>query len=168
DDLETLHSAILVSRQWCQNIMPILWKRPFTIKAENLSLSRLSKIIPVYLKLLSEDIVSVEFKERFFYFFNEEIKKPIFNYSSFLRELDIKKLYDAISESSEIFMTDNKLDTEIELAKLSFAQTEEKEELEWTMETVYSNETYCGQLYLVEESTYNGHVEHESTRESEI
>ncbi|CAG8532096.1 11800_t:CDS:1 [Acaulospora morrowiae] len=131
DDIETLHSAILVNWQWCYNIAPILWKKPFAVKATNPSLSKFSKIIPIYLNSLNADLVSVEFKERFFPFFDNEIKKPFFNYPSFLRELDFKKLYDAISESSaEIFLTNSRLEIEFELIRSSFAEVREPEKHE--------------------------------------
>ncbi|CAG8662258.1 7548_t:CDS:1, partial [Paraglomus occultum] len=31
DDLNTLHSCILVNKNWCAAALPVLWARPFTL-----------------------------------------------------------------------------------------------------------------------------------------
>src|SRR5437016_1017886 len=47
-DFLTLHSCILVNRQWCRSAIPLLWESPFTNPTQN------CHFIEIYLHKLSE------------------------------------------------------------------------------------------------------------------
>ncbi|CAB4475476.1 uncharacterized protein OCT59_018373 [Rhizophagus irregularis] len=123
DDIQTLHSILLLNRTWCKNTVPILWKKPFTLSQSREQLS-LEKIIPIYLSYLPDDFLDIPEMQN--------IKRcvykrsTIFNYASYLKELDYKKLYETISEwvsVNKIFETKSE-DIDIDLARLSFKESE--------------------------------------------
>src|ERR1044072_1651551 len=91
DDLQTLHSISLVNRTWCKNIIPILWKRPFTLPQGTES-SSLWKIISIYLSYWPEDFLAIPEMQNI----KQSIyqRSTVFDYASFLRELNYKRLYD--------------------------------------------------------------------------
>ena len=88
DDIRTLYSILLLNRTWCKYTVPILWKKPFTLSAisPNTTPLSLEKIIPIYLSYLPEDFLEIPEMQN--------IKKcvykrsTIFDYASFLKELD--------------------------------------------------------------------------------
>ncbi|GBC10158.1 hypothetical protein RclHR1_09390014 [Rhizophagus clarus] len=122
DDIQTLLSILLLNRTWCKSIVPILWKKPFTL-SQSRELSSLTKIIPIYLSYLPDDFLDIPEMQN--------IKRcvykrsTIFNYASYLKELDYKKLYEIISEwvsTNKIFETKSE-DIDIDLARLSFKES---------------------------------------------
>src|SRR6266498_3815297 len=84
NDLKSLYSCILVNRLLCQIATPILWKDPFSV--------------------ICQDGYPYNFLDTYFSFFNENdktklkefgitinspsLKKPLFNYPSFIKTLD--------------------------------------------------------------------------------
>ncbi|CAG8463376.1 6799_t:CDS:1 [Scutellospora calospora] len=126
DDIETFHSIILVNRSWCRSAIPFLWKKPFTINSE-LPSSSFSKIIPIYLRSINVDTLSNEFRESFFHLDNNLFscigneKSLTFDYPTFLKELNFKKLYNSISEWTIINNAFGpKSNIDIEFERLSF------------------------------------------------
>lgn len=88
DDITTLHSCILVNREWCKIIIPILWNdtfkriRPFNNNGQSLEGK---KLISTYIKSLSDESRN-SLKKYGIKFLTKE--KSLFNYSEFLRSLD--------------------------------------------------------------------------------
>ncbi|CAI2174523.1 631_t:CDS:2 [Funneliformis geosporum] len=88
DDLFTLHSCALVNRDWCRFAIPLLWKRPFIFLHQYTPETLSIRLMDVYCAGLSN-------KERNYInklLGNLEEKTPsnsLFNYVTFLRELDV-------------------------------------------------------------------------------
>ncbi|CAG8597162.1 28518_t:CDS:2, partial [Racocetra persica] len=156
DNVKTLHSAVLVNRSWCRAAIPFLWKKPFTINSE---LSSFFKIVPIYLSSINVDSLSTEFRESFFHLdylmscISDE-KRLTFDYPSFLKELNFKKLYNSISEWATIngaFAPRSLLNIDFELEKLSFLDNIQ-ENVQVRVDHEYTDE--WGDQSLVHES-YN-------------
>ncbi|CAG8618287.1 6784_t:CDS:1 [Cetraspora pellucida] len=156
DDVESLHSAVLVNRSWCRAAVPFLWKKPFTINSE---LPSYFKIVPIYLSSINVDSLSTEFRESFFHLdylmscISDE-KRLTFDYPSFLKELNFKKLYKSISEWATIngaFVPRSQLNIDFELERLSFIDNVQ-ENVQERIDHEYTDE--WGDQSLVHES-YN-------------
>src|SRR5205823_2904302 len=126
EDFKTLHSALLVNHQWCSNIIPILWKNPFTLTSKTLTDSSLANIVDSYLKLLPDELIeSLNLK----WIINNN-NKPKFNYVEHLKEFDLKRVYEGVSEWCSInkYSCAERVDLNIELMKLSFNDDNKTEE----------------------------------------
>ncbi|PKY45806.1 hypothetical protein RhiirA4_460476 [Rhizophagus irregularis] len=97
DDITTFHSLSFINRTWCNLCIPHLWKKPFNIKNNNNNLKNLYKIITIILSFLDEEQKSVlklnEKKTGIF-----PTKKLLYNYPSYIRQLDFNKLFLLITE----------------------------------------------------------------------
>ncbi|GBC05805.1 hypothetical protein RclHR1_06430006 [Rhizophagus clarus] len=87
DDLKTLHSCLLVDKNWCISTVRLIWKQPFLNKKSPI-------IIDVYLSCLT-------LHERKNLIKNgvnlSNITKPAsFHYANFLRHIDMKNFYAAV------------------------------------------------------------------------
>ncbi|CAB5194011.1 hypothetical protein RhiirA5_408368 [Rhizophagus irregularis] len=88
DDIFTLFSCILVSRNWCTSLIEILWSQPF-------HLSHSPRIVEIYLSFLPENLRD-QLKINFHSF--KKGYKCLFDYPSFLKKLSIPLLCNAIGE----------------------------------------------------------------------
>src|SRR5579871_6462296 len=80
DDYKTLYSLALVNRFWCRLTIPLLWEDPF-------STSFSSFIDTYFLSLNDNDKIKLnELKN-----IDLNLRKPLFNYPSFLKTLDISR-----------------------------------------------------------------------------
>ncbi|RGB39186.1 hypothetical protein C1646_754854 [Rhizophagus diaphanus] len=89
-DYKTLHSCILVNRLWCRLTIPLLWEDPFSIK-----LPKNYYFINIYLYNLSDDD-KIKLNE---YGINDDLfssNTTLFNYPSFIQNLDTYKLSSSI------------------------------------------------------------------------
>ncbi|CAG8464517.1 13795_t:CDS:1 [Acaulospora morrowiae] len=92
-DINTLHSCLLVDRLWCSETVRILWHQPFRhlytvnyqyqmekrkLRAGNLILTYLSCILYQYNEELVKNFI-----------IPKPVKKPLFNYIQFLKNLDL-------------------------------------------------------------------------------
>ncbi|GET62521.1 hypothetical protein GLOIN_2v1777510 [Rhizophagus irregularis DAOM 181602=DAOM 197198] len=50
NDISTLHSCILVNREWCRSVIPLLWENPFSTRTKNYN------FIKFYLQNLDDDL----------------------------------------------------------------------------------------------------------------
>ncbi|KAG9307089.1 hypothetical protein G9A89_016917 [Geosiphon pyriformis] len=96
DDYRTLHSAILVNRQWCKSGMPTLWRKPFN--CDMIAESKLFKIIPVYLTFINIEDYKLKLKLGNI----PSQPKPAFEYPAFLRELNYYNLYRLVLKWSSL------------------------------------------------------------------
>ncbi|PKY13648.1 hypothetical protein RhiirB3_425514 [Rhizophagus irregularis] len=105
NNLLMLYRCALVNRDWCQLTIPFLWKRPFSL----LHLYTPSKrLIEVYISGFSskERKLIKNLRERE----EEEIPtKSLFNYVSFLRELDVAQAINCVSSWSLITSEENSI-----------------------------------------------------------
>jgi hypothetical protein len=88
DDKMTLFSYLLVNRTWCEMIIPILWKDPWKF----LKFEREKSLFNVIVSHLSD-----ESRNNLRKFLTNSHKKPLFDYISFCKTLDlyrIKKIID--------------------------------------------------------------------------
>src|SRR5688572_18955246 len=85
----TLYSLALVNRFWCRLAIPLLWEDPFSIKyKENLS----HHFIDIYFLFLNENDKS-KMKEMEICKFNSNLHKPLFNYPSLLKTLNLYRVH---------------------------------------------------------------------------
>ncbi|GBB95412.1 hypothetical protein RclHR1_02530007 [Rhizophagus clarus] len=99
NDLLMLYRCALVNRDWCQLTIPFLWKRPFSLLhlyTQDISSKRL---IDVYISGFSnKERKSINLPEK-----EDEIPtKSLFNYVTFLRELDVAQASNCVSSWSLI------------------------------------------------------------------
>ncbi|RIA89939.1 hypothetical protein C1645_876403 [Glomus cerebriforme] len=91
-DPETLHSCILVNRQWCQNAVPILWRNPWKYRRERL-LKKSFKIINTYISTLPKETQRNLLQDQIIQCSRLSLlKKPIFEYSKFLQSIVLYEL----------------------------------------------------------------------------
>ncbi|CAB4396423.1 unnamed protein product [Rhizophagus irregularis] len=90
---KTLFKCSLVSKSWCNIVIPFLWKNPFRFCYSTSQ----HKIIKVYLQFLSKEFLKEhdlnDLKEIFQI---NNLKPPTYNYLSFLQELIYITLYDSL------------------------------------------------------------------------
>ncbi|CAG8547741.1 10782_t:CDS:1 [Acaulospora colombiana] len=120
-DFFTLHSATLVSRTWCKNAMPILWREPLRRDPQRTNLYR---IVPIFLSFLPPEI-----KEELQMDNTCIVKLPkhSFYYPSFIRHLDFNNLilavtkwiakYPPISETSQLYYKRTKKEISVDYVK---------------------------------------------------
>ncbi|CAG8654502.1 7313_t:CDS:1, partial [Acaulospora morrowiae] len=102
-DIKTLHSCLFVNRLWCSETVRILWHQPFRhlytsdcqmeiriLQAENLILTYLSCIFYQYNEELVKNSVILT-----------PVKKPLFNYIQFLKNLDLLDFFAVIQGCTE-------------------------------------------------------------------
>ncbi|CAG8458960.1 7430_t:CDS:1 [Funneliformis mosseae] len=83
NDLQTLHSCVLVNRFFCRITTPILWEDPFSVKCRK---GNRYNFLDIYLSYFNDDD-KTSLKE-----FGIEIHslvKPLFNYPNFIKTLNI-------------------------------------------------------------------------------
>ncbi|CAG8741445.1 17049_t:CDS:1, partial [Cetraspora pellucida] len=93
DDIQSLHSCLLVNRFWCRCAVPILWRCPF----EDLWSGSHFKLINSYLECLDESSKDL-LREFFCGIFPTSIldTQPAFDYIKFLQKFDYQALHQAI------------------------------------------------------------------------
>ncbi|CAB4410639.1 unnamed protein product [Rhizophagus irregularis] len=93
DDLRTLHSCLLVDKNWCISTVRLIWKQPFLNKSSPI-------IIDVYLSCLTLHEKKNLIKNGVDL---TNITKPAtFHYSNFLRHLDMKNFYTAVEARNRV------------------------------------------------------------------
>src|SRR5437667_7252121 len=93
NDPKTLHSCILVSRQWCQYAIPVFWRNPWKCRREWLLKSSFA-IINTYISTLPKEILQNLLRDGIIQC--SLLKKPIFEYSKFLQSIVLHELEDDV------------------------------------------------------------------------
>ncbi|RGB36613.1 hypothetical protein C1646_666835 [Rhizophagus diaphanus] len=102
NDVLTLHSCILVNRLWCRLATQLLWENPFSVRTENYD-----NYIEIYLQYLNDDF-KTKLKE--YNIINNSLpSNTLFNYSSFLKYLNINKLIFSVINWLEAAIGDSDL-----------------------------------------------------------
>src|SRR5438045_4366911 len=83
DELNSLHSCVLVNRFLCRITIPLLWENPFSIM---LCKEYTCNFIQVYFLFLNEDD-KAKLKEKYGIDKVNSSYKPLFNYPSFIKTL---------------------------------------------------------------------------------
>uniref|UniRef100_U9UMQ7 F-box domain-containing protein n=1 Tax=Rhizophagus irregularis (strain DAOM 181602 / DAOM 197198 / MUCL 43194) TaxID=747089 RepID=U9UMQ7_RHIID len=105
DDDNTLHSCLLVNKTWCEIIIPILWKNPW----KNLKREKEKSLLNVIISHLSGESKN-NLKNLGINFLENLYQKPLFNYISFCRHLNlfkVKTIINAIDKDSEKIIIKN-------------------------------------------------------------
>ncbi|UZO26869.1 uncharacterized protein OCT59_019082 [Rhizophagus irregularis] len=88
NDISTLHSCILVNREWCRSVIPLLWENPFSTRTKNYN------FIKFYLQNLDDDLK----KKLNIYNIDKLLpSNTLFNYICFIRYLNIWKMISSIN-----------------------------------------------------------------------
>ncbi|CAB5181213.1 unnamed protein product [Rhizophagus irregularis] len=110
DDIGSLFSLLFVNKNWCENAVPILWRRPLSYDRHNFEVTtKIKKIIPILLSQISlQERIDLELKDI--------PTKTMFDYVSFIKQFDISLLDWLVCEkytmaiSKTIFMKTKRLD----------------------------------------------------------
>ncbi|PKC11078.1 hypothetical protein RhiirA5_497968 [Rhizophagus irregularis] len=118
DDRKTLYSFLLVNKIYCEIIVPILWKNPwkFMTKVKRKSLSK------IIISHLSNETKN-NLKNQEINIFKNSYQKPLFDYISFCRHLnlgEIKEIIYIIYSSNEVYEKSKILIIMNEILKLFF------------------------------------------------
>jgi hypothetical protein len=92
DDKMTLLSCLLVNRTWCEIIVPIFWKDPW----KRLGQGREKSLINVIISHLSD-----ESRNNLRKFLKNSYKRPLFDYISFCKNLDLSEMEKIINTSTD-------------------------------------------------------------------
>src|SRR6266498_4421592 len=99
NDLLMLYRCALVNRDWCQLTIPFLWKRPFSLLHLYTLDTSSKRLIDIYISgFSSKERKLINLREK-----EEEIPtQSLFNYITFLRELDVAQASNCVSSWSFI------------------------------------------------------------------
>src|SRR3954463_10503371 len=89
NNFHTLYSLALVNRFWFRLAIPLLWEDPFSIKFRKNSSFH---FLDTYFLFLNEND-KIKLKELKFYEFKSNLQKPLFNYPSLIKTLNIFRLH---------------------------------------------------------------------------
>jgi hypothetical protein len=103
NDKITLHSCILVNTTWCKVTIPILWEIPGRFSLSKKTNDILFKVILSHLSEESRDTL----KNQGINIFTETSKKPLFNYISLWRCLNLELLLETMLTSKNIEKSKN-------------------------------------------------------------
>jgi hypothetical protein len=102
NDYSTLYSCILVNRLWCRLTIPLLWEDPFSIPTKNYN------FIEIYLHDLNDDFKT---KLNGYKIINNSLPSNIlFNYTGFLKYLNIFKFITSIEKWFKSAISKNRLE----------------------------------------------------------
>ncbi|CAB5179723.1 unnamed protein product [Rhizophagus irregularis] len=90
NDYSTLHSCVLVNRLWCRVAIPLLWENPFSISTGNYN------FIEIYLYNLNDHLKTKLNEYQIIDCFLPS--NTLFNYPSFIRYLNIRKITPSIEK----------------------------------------------------------------------
>src|ERR1043166_4759140 len=94
NDLLTLYRCALVNRDWCRLTIPLLWKRPFSLLHQYTPDTSSKRLMDVYISGFSSKerkLINLQEKEK------EIPTQSLFNYVTYLRELDVAQANNCVS-----------------------------------------------------------------------
>src|SRR6266480_5383952 len=91
NDRKSLYSCLMVNRTWCETTVPILWKNPLKF-CPTKDKRKLFNVMLLYLSEESRDIL----RNQEIDIFAELHQRPLFNYISFWRYLNLNILENMI------------------------------------------------------------------------
>src|SRR5436189_2377655 len=96
NDKSALYSCLLVNREWCEDIVPVLWKHPWKLIIpkdhlyHNITIRERLLLNTILLHLWDESQNIL--KEQRIKLFTTPIKKPLFPYISYCKYFDFSNL----------------------------------------------------------------------------
>jgi hypothetical protein len=97
-DKESLASCLRVNKTWCEIVVPILWRNPW----EYLTHEKKELLLNVIISHLTDE-AKYRLKQHFSSSTNS-YKKPLFNYISFCKHLDLEMIYGMINTQNNPYM----------------------------------------------------------------
>ncbi|PKK58444.1 hypothetical protein RhiirC2_796288 [Rhizophagus irregularis] len=97
DNKETLYSCLFVDKTWCETIIPILWKDPWKFLKNGCKLRKRELLLNLINSNLSD-----ESKNKLGQYFNFSYKKPLFNYVSYCKHLNLMEIKKIINNDTLI------------------------------------------------------------------
>src|ERR1044072_2808332 len=95
NNFNTLYSLALVNRFWCRLAIPLLWEDPFSIKyRKNLPFFH---FLDAYFLFLNNESDKSKLKDIVLYEIDSNLQKPLFNYPSLIKTIDIFRIYTHVS-----------------------------------------------------------------------
>src|SRR5436190_10897551 len=85
-NVKHLYSCLMVNKTWCEATVPMLWENP--CPADNTKMIKLAKVIFLHLSEESREIL----KSKEINLFTETSQRPLFNYISFWKYLNLHSL----------------------------------------------------------------------------
>ncbi len=112
DDEETLFSFLTVNKTWCETIIPILWRNPWKyfeklkekkLKERKLEEEELKKnsLLNIIISHLSDELRN-NLRSQDVDFLSNSYKRPLFNYISFCKHLNLDNLNEMIDTIDNI------------------------------------------------------------------
>jgi hypothetical protein len=95
NDKLSLYSCLLVNRTWCVTAVPILWRNPGQYFMINISRNKLFNMIILHLSEESRVILKNQGMKNLI---TKKYQRPLFNYISFWKHLDLFLIEDLISQ----------------------------------------------------------------------
>src|SRR5688572_27466012 len=93
NDRKSLYSCLLVDKTWCEITIPILWKNPFKFCLTNNAKNVLFNVILLHLSKVSKE----NLKNQEIDLFTETHQRPLFNYISYCKYLNLHILENIIA-----------------------------------------------------------------------
>src|SRR6266480_4295968 len=87
----TLYSLTLVNRFWCRLAIPLLWENPFSKITCNYRENLLRNFLDTYFLFLNDNDKS-KLKEIISLSSDSNLQKPLFNYPSLIKTMDIDRI----------------------------------------------------------------------------
>jgi hypothetical protein len=138
DDKMALFSCLLVNRTWCEMIIPILWKDPW----EQLKIGREKSLFTVIISHLSDEL-RIDLSK----ILKNSYKRPLFNYISFCKNLNLSKIEDIIDISTDYIFQGDYLLYKKEIFKLFI-----NNKMKYTSLYISNEISYDMQLILISEA----------------
>src|ERR1044072_6484390 len=88
NDSKSLLSCLLVSRLWCETVIPILWRNPWSYE-NNINYQKKSSLYHIIIASLSHDVKEF-LTSQGIQLFQTLHQPPLYDYLSFCRSIDIK------------------------------------------------------------------------------
>ncbi|PKC67457.1 hypothetical protein RhiirA1_458409 [Rhizophagus irregularis] len=101
NDRKTLLSCLSVNKFWCEITVPILWRNPWN----NLTVSNEKFLLNLLIKHLSDESRN-NLKNQGIRFSLNSYKKPLFNYISFCKHLDLCRIHGLVIRSEMFIIYD--------------------------------------------------------------
>ncbi|GBC15989.2 uncharacterized protein OCT59_021521 [Rhizophagus irregularis] len=105
----SLYSCILINRTWCSITMPIIWENPFLFN-QNTAF----KIIQTLISNLNEEEI-IKLMKKTNHSLDFIIKKPLFKYQNFIKEININNLEYLIELHYNYFYTNIPTNIDLEI-----------------------------------------------------
>src|SRR5688572_30503527 len=103
-DSKSLFSCLLVSRLWCETVIPILWRDPWCCCEKNIDYHQQRSLYRIMIFSLPDEVKEF-LTNQGIQFFQTSHRPLLFDYLSFCRSISMKVIKSIISWSSSIYVS---------------------------------------------------------------